>query len=116
MKFITAFLLTALLSFALSLFFPWWIIAVAAFLVAFLIHQHPFKAFLCGFFSLFFLWAVLSFYLSNANNHMLAHKVSVLLLKQDNPFLLIAATALIGAVVGGFGSLTGALARKIKTA
>jgi hypothetical protein len=39
MKFIVSLLLTALLSFALCLFLPWWFIAVAAFLVALSIPQ-----------------------------------------------------------------------------
>jgi CRISPR/Cas system-associated protein Cas5 (RAMP superfamily) len=48
------------------------------------------------------------------NEHLLAHKVSVLILKMDNPYLLIFATALIGALVAGFAALTGAYLRKKK--
>lgn len=112
MKFITSLILTALLSFSACLFLPWWSIAIAAFLVAALIPQHPGKAFLTAFMALFLLWGGLSFWISNNNEHLLAHKVSLLILKMDNPYYLILATALIGALVAGFAALSGSFLRK----
>jgi len=114
MKFIISLVLTALLSFAACLFLPWWSIAIAAFLVAALIPQKPGRSFLTGFISLFLLWGGLSFWISKSNEHILAHKISVLVLKMDNPYLLILATALIGALVAGFAALTGSYLRKTK--
>ena len=114
MKFFISLILTALLSFAASLFLPWWSIALAAFLVAALIPQKPGKAFLTGFIALFLLWGGLSFWISNNNDHILAHKVSQLILKMDNPIVLVLATALIGALVAGFAALTGSYVRKSK--
>ena len=114
MKFFISLILTALLSFAASLFLPWWSIAVAAFLVAALIPQKPGKAFLTGFIALFLLWGGLSFWISNNNDDILAHKVSQLILKMDNPIVLVLATALIGALVAGFAALTGSYVRKSK--
>ena len=114
MKFFISLILTALLSFAVCLFLPWWSIAIAAFVVAVLIPQKPFKSFLTGFISLFLLWGGLSFWISNNNDHMLAKKIFVLLLKMDNPYLLIIATALIGALVAGFAALAGSYLRKSK--
>ena len=115
MKFFFAFILTILLSFAACLFFPWWSIAIAAFVVAALIPQKPFKAFLTGFIALFLLWGGLSFWMSNNNDHILAHKISQLILKIDNPIVLILATALIGALVAGLAALAGSYLRKTKT-
>ena len=115
MKFFISFVLTILLSFALCLFLPWWSIAIAAFVVAALIPQRPAKAFLTGFISLLLLWGGLSFWISNNNDHILAHKVSQLILKMDNPIVLIFATALIGALVAGFAALAGSYLRKSKT-
>jgi hypothetical protein len=112
MKFFFAFILTILISFAACLFLPWWSIAIAAFVVAALIPQKPFKAFLTGFIALFLLWGGLSFWMSNNNDHILAHKISQLVLKMDNPILLILATALIGALVAGFAALAGSYLRK----
>ena len=115
MKFLVSILLTALLSFAACLFLPWWVIAIAGFVVAFAIPQKAGLCFLAGFLALFFLWAGLSFWMSAANNHLLAHKISILFLKADNPFLLVALTGIIGGLVAGFGSLTGRLTRKLFT-
>lgn len=114
MKFIASLILTALLSFVACLFFPWWTIALAAFIVAALIPQSAAKSFLAGFIALLFLWGGLSFWISNNNEHLLAHKVSILLLKKDNPWILIIATAFIGGLVGGFAALTGSFLRKLK--
>ena len=114
MKFFISLILTILLSFAACLFLPWWSIAIAAFVVAALIPQKPFKAFLTGFIALFLLWGGLSFWMSNNNDHILAHKVSQLILKMDNPYLLILATALIGAIVASFAALAGSYMRKTK--
>ena len=114
MKFITSLILTALLSFAACLFLPWWSIAIAAFIVAVLIPQQAGKAFLTGFLALFILWGGLSFWISNSNEHLLAHKVSMLILKMDNPYVLMLATALIGALVAGFAALSGSLLKKNK--
>ena len=114
MKFFVSLLLTALLSFAAGLYLPWWSIAIAAFIVAALIPQSAVKSFLAGFTALFLLWGALSFWVSNNNEHLLAHKVSMVLLKMDNPWVLIFATAIIGALVAGFGALSGSFLRKAK--
>ncbi len=115
MKFFISILLTALLSFALCLFLPWWVIAIAGFAVAFAIPQKTGLSFVAGFLALFLLWVGLSFWMSTANNHLLAHKISLLFIKVDNPMLLIVITGIIGGVVAGFGSLTGKLSRKLFT-
>ena len=112
MKFFISLLLTALLSFAFCLFLPWWSIAIASFIVAALIPQKPGKSFLTAFTALFLLWGGLSFWISYNNNHLLAHKISQLILKMDNPMILILATALIGALVAGFAALAGSFVRK----
>lgn len=112
MKFLVSILLTALLSFALCLFMPWWSIAIAAFAVAALVPQKPGKSFVTAFIALFLLWGGLSFWISNNNHHLLAHKVSQLVLKMDNPMLLVLATAIIGALVAGFAALAGSFVRK----
>ena len=111
MKFIIALILIILLSFGACLYFPWWSIAIVAFAVAAVIPLRPYAAFLAGFFALLLLWGGLSYYISTGNEHILAHRVSLLILKNDNPILLIIVTALIGAIVGGFAALTGSYIR-----
>ncbi len=113
MKFISTILLTVLLSVAACLYFLWWSIALVAFVIAAAIPQKPFKAFAAGFIALFFLWGGLALFISSNNNYLLAHKVSLIILKTDNPAYLILATALIGALVAGFAALSGSLLRKL---
>jgi hypothetical protein len=115
MKFFISFIVTVLLSFAACLFLPWWSISIAAFIVAALIPQKPGKAFITAFAALFLLWGGLSFWMSNNNGHILAHKVSQLILKIDNPIALVLATALIGALVAGFGALAGSYLRSTRS-
>jgi hypothetical protein len=115
MKFITTLILTAFLSFVVCLYLPWWSIAIAAFIVAAVIPQTPRKSFLSGFTALFLLWGTLAFYISNNNDNLLAHKVSLIILKTDSPFALILVTALIGALVAAFAALAGSYLREPKS-
>ena len=112
MKMVISILLIALLSVAACLYLPWWLIAFVAFLVTALIPQRPLPSFLSGFIALFLLWGSLAWYLSSNNDHLLAHKLSVLMLKTDSPAALILLTALIGALVAGFAALAGSFLRK----
>jgi hypothetical protein len=114
MKFIVSIILIALLSFAACLYFPWWSIAIVAFIVTALIPQWPGMSFLTGFLALFLLWGILSFWVSSSNDDILAHKVSLLILKIDSPYLLMFATALIGGLVAGLAAMTGSFIRKKK--
>lgn len=113
MKFIISTILTALLCFVLGLYLPWWSIAIGAFIVALAVHQAGWKAFLSGFIALFLLWSGHAWLISEANEGLLAKKISVLILNIENPFLLILVTGLIGALVAGLAAVTGSLARKI---
>ena len=114
MKFFVALLLTALLSFAGALFFPWWIIAVAAFIVAALIPQRSFLAFVAGFAALFILWGVQAAIIDAGNHHVLSTKVAGLLPLRGSYTILILLTAFIGGLVGGMAALTGSFLRSSK--
>lgn len=112
MKLIISILLIALLSFVSCLYLPWWSIAIAAFIVVAFIHQMPGKAFLSGFAAVFILWGTLAWYLSSRNYHILAHKVSVIVVQSDNVPVLILLTALIGGLIAGLGALAGSFVTK----
>lgn len=115
MKFFLSLILIALLSYALCLFLPWWSIAIAAFVIAVFIPQRPLPSFLAGFLSLFLFWGIFSWYISFANHDILAHRISMLILKMDEPILLVLLTAFIGAVVAGFAALAGSYVhRKVR--
>ena len=116
MKFIISVVLIALLSLVACLYLPWWSIAIVAFIVAALIPQRPAWSFLAGFAGLFLLWSILAMYLSSKNDHILAHKISLLVLNTNSALMLVLCTALIGALVAGFAALAGSYTRRRKVA
>lgn len=116
MKFVVSFVLMAFLSFTACLYFPWWSIAIVCFLVSVFIHQKAGMAFLSGFLALFLLWGGLSLWISQNNNHILAHRISQLIIKKDDPYMLILFTGLIGALVGGLAAISGSYTRKVNKA
>jgi hypothetical protein len=113
MKFIISIILIVILSLALGLYLPWWSIAIAAFIVAMAVQLKPGYAFLSGFLALLFFWSSLAWFISIKNDHILAHKISLLILKVDNPFLLIIVTGVLGALLAGLSALSGSLLRSI---
>ncbi len=113
MKFFFSVALTALLGFASCLSFPWWSIAVMAFIVALSIPQKPLYSFLSAFIALFLLWGTISLIISLNNNHILASRVSLLIFPCSNPYWLIFATALTGGITAGMAALTGCYLRRL---
>ena len=111
-KFFVTTALIALLSFVFGLFFPWWTIAVAAFIVSALIPQKPVNAFFAGFLALFLLWGLLAFVIDSYNENILSARVAELLYLQGSSIALVIVTALIGGLVGGGGSLTASFLKK----
>ena len=118
MKFLAALLVTALLSFIAGLYLPWWGIAIAAFIVALLVHQKAWKAFVSAFSALLLLWSGLAWWINVKNENILSARIGELLGIGNNPFLLISITAIIGALVAGFAAMSGSFlrSRKVKRA
>lgn len=111
MKFLVSVVLISLISFIACLYLPWWSIAIVSLLVAIIFHQKPLWSFLAGFCALFLLWTILAFVSSSSNNHILAHRMSLVMLKSDHPFVLMLVTGFIGALVAGFAALAGSFVR-----
>jgi hypothetical protein len=107
MKFIVSFLICPLLGYALGLMLPWWSFAIAGLLTGFFIPQHRLLAFLSSFLGVFVVVGGLIFFISDANNHILAQKIGLLVLKDKNEFLIIGVSALISSLVAGISALTG---------
>ena len=114
MKFLVSIFLIALTGFALGLYLPWWTVAIASFLVSFFLYQKPLTSLLTGFLGIFLLWAAITIVRSSANEHILAHRMSMFILKNDSPYMLIFLTAFIGGIIGGLGALSGSLLRRIR--
>lgn len=111
MKFVTATLLTAILAFISGLFLPWWGMAITSLLVALLVHQKGYKAFLAGLLGVFLLWAGLAWWIDMKNNGVLSERIASVLPLGGNSILLILVTGLIGGLVAGLGALTGSYLR-----
>jgi hypothetical protein len=114
MKFLVAFILTAILSYTVGFYLPWWSIAFTAFIVAVVIPQKPGKTFLCGFLALFLLWIILALYIDMGNQHILSMKIAELLFKSHSHALIMSVTGLVAGLVGGFAALSGAYLRMSK--
>lgn len=115
MKFLVAFLLTAFLSFITGLYLAfWWSFAVVAFLVALLVHQKAWKAFLSGFLALFFLWGGLAFWIDVKNESILSEKIAAVLPLEGSSVLLILVTGFVGGLAAGFAAMSGSYLRSKK--
>jgi hypothetical protein len=115
MKFVTSILLTALFGFALPLFsfMPWWAFAIGSFIVAFVIPQKGWKAFIAGFLGLFLLWGIHALIIDSANEHILSTRIAGVLPLGGNAMLLIFLTAFVGGLVSAFAALTGSISRTV---
>ena len=113
-RYIVSILLTALLSFVLGLYLPWWTVAIAAFAVSLLIPQKPVMSFLAGFLGVFLLWEILAWWIDTKNNHILSQKIATVLPLGGSTLLLIFITSLVGSLVAGFAALTACYTRKKK--
>ncbi|MGL6268964.1 MAG: hypothetical protein ACRC2O_13620 [Chitinophagaceae bacterium] len=111
MKFLVSVFLTALLGFTFGLYLPWWSVAAAGFIVSFFLYQKPILSFIAGFSGIFLLWGGLILFRSVSNDHILAHRISLFILKQDSPYLLILMSSILGGLISGMGSLCGSLLR-----
>lgn len=113
MKILINILLTSALTFALGLYLPWWSLSIAAFLVAFAAGTPQGISILTGFLGVFILWGIMTWMISSGNDHILAHRMSRVILQKDNPILLILVTALIGGILGAISAWSGSAFRNI---
>ena len=112
MKFWAAVLLTSFLAFIGGLWFEWWSIAIAAFIIAILVHQNAGKAFLSGFLGVFLLWGIFAWWIDMKNEGILSKRIAEVLPLGGSSFFLILVTAAVGALVAGFGAMSGSYLRR----
>ncbi len=106
MKFIVSSIITAALAFAFGLFLPWWSIALAGMLTGFFIPQKLSLSFLSAFLGVFLFWGIMSFFMSYSNDHILAKRISMLVIKRNSPHLIILLTAFLGGITSGVSATT----------
>jgi hypothetical protein len=105
------FLIILILSFASGYFLPWWVVAIAAFLTAFIVGKTSGQSFWSGFSAVFIGWTVLALFKSVPNDHILAKRVATMFHLPHWIFILFV-TALIGGLVGGLSALSGVLLKR----
>lgn len=113
MKFIAKVVLIAGTSYVAELFLPWWSIAICAFVVNLLIPTRGFNAFLSGFLGVGLLWLLFAWLIDWNTDSLLSAKVAEIMFL-NNALLLVAASGLVGGVVGGLAALTGSLFRNLR--
>lgn len=99
--------MTLIIAIILSQFLPWWHVMVAGFVSALFFSLNRTAVFLIPFLAIFLFWIVYAFWLSNANDFILAQKIAVLLPLGGSSFMLILITGLIGGVAAGVSALLG---------
>jgi hypothetical protein len=110
MKFVFQVIFICLTAYVLELFFPWWTIAIAAFIFGYMLRS---KAnFLAGFLGVGLLWAFKAYLIEANAAAPLTQKVAEIF--SLNKHLLFALTVFLGGLVGGFAAVTGSLLRKKK--
>ena len=113
-KILVTVLLISLLSAIVEMFLPWWSVALVAFAISFFAGQKPSVAFITGFVAVFTLWVGYAYFVSSNNNHLLAHKVALLLPMHGKVWALLIVTGLLGGLVSGFAALSGSLSAKFR--
>lgn len=111
MRFVLATLLTTALGFVVGLYTPWWSVAVVSFLVALLVKQRLWLAFLAGFAGIFLLWGLLAAWIDGMNDHLLSQKIAQIFPLGGSSLLLVLVTAFVGALVGGAAATSGSSLR-----
>ena len=113
MKFMVKLALIAGISALLQLFLPFWSVAIVAFLVCLGVGGNGFSSFFCGFLAISILWGLTAIIIDTNTSSILSSKIANVLPLGGNVTLLILITVLVGALVGGFGALSGSLARAL---
>jgi hypothetical protein len=96
-----------------SWFFPWWSIAIVCFGVGAWLNDSPGKSYALGMAAVTLLWSGYAGFLNNANGGLLASKISELFKGKVSGTQLIFVSGLIGGLVGGFATMTGAYFRQL---
>ena len=109
MKFLIQFVATLFSAHLLALFMPWYSIAIAAFVMGFLLKSNT--NFLAGFAAIATLWVFNALLIDAGSSSDLAERVAKLLTVKYE-IVLFLVMAVIGGLVGGFAALTGSLLRK----
>ena len=111
MRFPVQVLVIIVAGFFLELFFPWWSVAIAAFIGGVLLTTR--LNFLAGFLGVGLLWVGKALITDLSSQSDLADRVARIFMLHNKSLLLLFIFVLIG-LVGGFAAMTGGALRKHK--
>lgn len=114
MRFTIAILSTAILALIGGTFAPWWIIAVAAFLVALFAGLRPSRSFIAGFAGIGIYWLLAALYHDLPNEHILSTRMAGLF-HLPGSWAFMTVSVFIGALAGGLSAWAGALLKPART-
>jgi hypothetical protein len=106
-------LIVLALSFILTLFLPWYGVAIAAFVTGLVLSNKPGNNFLAGFFGVGLFWLGYALFLDIRNDHVLSTKIALLF--SDNlgvditSGVLMMVTTFLGALIGGLACMSAAM-------
>ncbi|GAA5023200.1 hypothetical protein GCM10011506_05870 [Marivirga lumbricoides] len=112
MKFLFRTIIIAVVAHFALLYFPWWSIAVCGFFAGALFSGSNTSSFFSGFLGIGFLWLIQAFIIHQSSEGLLSDKIAALFTLSNGVYMIII-TALIGALVGGFSTLSGLRFRKL---
>jgi hypothetical protein len=112
MKTIFALIFMLILGTIVSLFLPWWTIAIVCFGVAMYYLDNSSEAALAGFFSVFILWGFVALIKSYQNDFILLTRMAELLPLHNEPLIIIS-TAFLGGIIGMLSSMSGVFLQSI---
>lgn len=101
------------LAFIMGYFFEWWTVAIAAFIGGAIFGTSSGETFAKGTAAVTTLWLLMTWYYHFSTQGILSNKIAQILPVGGNVGLLIAATVLIGGIVGGWGAMSGFLVRNL---
>jgi hypothetical protein len=111
MKLFLRLILIGVLTYFLSLIFPWWIIVIIGIGVGLLIPGGSLSTFISGFIGVGIVWMGHAWNLDALNGSVFTLKMLEVLGLFDDTLLLIVFTGFIGGLVGGFATMTGSMFR-----
>jgi len=93
-------------------FAPWWTIAIVACIAGFVSRLSSGKAFLAGFCAIALLWLIFALWRDIPNQHILSARMAQLF-KLPSYALFIAVTSLLGGLIGGLATWSGAHLKRL---
>ena len=112
MRFIVRFTLIVVFCYLAELYFPWWSIAIVAFLISYLVPGRFFSVFVSAFLGVGLLWSGMAWKIDHDTQSILTTKIAELLYLSENTYLILI-TGAVGGLVAAIASLSGNSLRKM---